>query len=74
MSAVFAQYSPDGKYIIYTNYSDGGKLYRKNANDTSNGEPITSQKSMSPTFSPDGKYIVYKNAQYHLHKITLPYI
>lgn len=54
-------YSPDGEYIIYPNYDDGRKLYKKNAHDNSNGVAINSYTSEVPTYSPDGQYIVYVN-------------
>jgi Tol biopolymer transport system component len=56
-------YSPDGQYIVYVNNNDGDKLYRKNANDNSNGTVITSEKSLFPKYSPDGNYIIYTHIE-----------
>ncbi len=48
-------------YIIYTNWNDSNKLYRKNIDDSSNGTGITSNEAFYPSYSPDGNYIIYSN-------------
>lgn len=57
------KYSLDGKYIYYENISDGTKLYKKSANDSSNGVAVGSFALNTNKFdiSPDGKSIVYEN-------------
>ncbi|QFR39281.1 hypothetical protein A9Q91_03530 [Candidatus Gracilibacteria bacterium 28_42_T64] len=69
-------YSPDGKYLIYTNESDGYKLYKKDPNTLSNGTAINSVSSFYPAFSPDGKYLVYTNISdgYKMYKIEMPFV
>jgi len=52
-------YSPDSSYLVYTNYNDNGYLYRKNANDSSDGSAINNISSLDPSYSPDGEHLIY---------------
>gem|GEM_PF-3356339 len=46
-------FSKDGNYIIYTNYQDNFRLYKKSIGDESVGNPITSSAGFNPTLSPN---------------------
>ncbi len=61
-------YSPDGAYIYYANLGSTGpigKIYKKNANDSSSGSAITTTAgtNFQPCVTPDGNYVVYANNQ-----------
>ncbi|MGO2563672.1 MAG: amidohydrolase family protein, partial [Pseudoalteromonas nigrifaciens] len=62
---LFAQYSRDGKKIVYTTWDDNeqGQVRVVSAS-SGRGDTITEQpgKYVEPTFSPDGKTVVYRKA------------
>ena len=47
------------EYIIYSNSADSNKIYRKNANDTTNWTAITISNGIFSSYSPDWQYIIY---------------
>ena len=70
LSTAFATDTAD-TYIYYDNASDSDKIYKKNANDWSDGSAIISDANSTPfALSPDWNYLVYSNSTkwFHLYK------
>lgn len=61
-------YSPDCTSIVYQNWSDWSKLYKKNAFDLSNWTAINSLSSSHPLYSKDWNYILYSWTSGYIYK------
>lgn len=68
-----SKFSPDGAYIYYENGSDGNRIYKKSANDTSPGTAITTDTAgIGFDLSYDGQYIAYSNSS-HGYKMYIKF-
>jgi Tol biopolymer transport system component len=56
-----AVYTPDGEWIVFTAFTDGGWRLRRMRSDGSGRATIgaSSRDEFNPTVSPDGKHVVY---------------
>ena len=54
----YSEWSPDGKWIIYTSAQDEGYLWRVSPEDGKSVK-VSENNAHHGRFSPDGKYIVY---------------